>query len=74
MALFSTSVKKPTRLTGSRRDWMDRHINDPFVKAAKLVRKLLFSFTLSKPTDLEQLSSSRRWMKNTSYLGQACML
>ena len=38
--LFSTSIKKPQRLTGSRKDWMDRHINDPFVKAAKLVSEI----------------------------------
>jgi len=43
LALFTTSIKKPTRLTGSRKDWMDRHINDPFVKAARLVRIILIS-------------------------------
>jgi hypothetical protein len=33
---FSSLIKK-TKLTGTRKNWMDRHINDPFVKAAKLV-------------------------------------
>ena len=32
------SIVKPTQkaLQGSRRKWMDRHVQDPFVKAAKL--------------------------------------
>jgi len=34
---FAATVKKnkPT-LRGSSREWMDRHVNDPFVKAARL--------------------------------------
>jgi hypothetical protein len=34
---FSTAAKKAKPLTGSRKEWMQRHVNDPFVKASKLV-------------------------------------
>lgn len=29
---------KGSTLKGSARKWMDRHINDPYVKAAQIVR------------------------------------
>jgi hypothetical protein len=43
---FSTAAKKAKPLTGSRKEWMQRHVNDPFVKASKLVSShILFDFT-----------------------------
>lgn len=38
---FTTSIKRPKPLTGAKRDWMDRHVNDPFVKAARLVNSIM---------------------------------
>ena len=31
------SAAKGSNLKGSARKWMDRHVNDPFVKQAKIV-------------------------------------
>lgn len=41
---FTTSIKRPKPLTGAKKDWMDRHVNDPFVKAARLVISINLSF------------------------------
>jgi len=43
---FTTSIKRPKPLTGAKRDWMDRHVNDPFVKAARLVISINLTFNI----------------------------
>ena len=57
--MFTPLYRQLTKSTlkGPARKWMDRHVNDPFVKQAKLVY-LLFNHFYSKPIEAEQLSSS----------------
>lgn len=60
--LFSQFIKK-NQLTGSRKQWMERHVNDPFVKAAKLrAYRSRAAFKLMEIDDKHSLLSKGMWV------------
>jgi hypothetical protein len=42
----SVHAAKGSTLKGASRKWMDRHINDPFVKQAKIVGHILTAYPI----------------------------